>query len=68
MSKEFYKVFLAEDEIPKSWYNITADLKTSLDPPLDPSTKELIDPNKLKAIFPEELIKQEMATDAFVQF
>lgn len=66
MSKEFYKVFLAEDEIPKSWYNITADLKTPLDPPLDPSTKELIDPNKLKAIFPEELIKQEMATDAFV--
>lgn len=66
MSKEFYKIFLAEDEIPKSWYNITADLKTPLDPPLDPSTKELIDPNKLKAIFPEELIKQEMATDAFV--
>lgn len=66
MSKEFYKVFLAEDEIPKSWYNITADLKTPLDPPLDPSTKELIDPNKLKAIFPEELIKQEMATNAFV--
>ncbi len=66
MSREFYKVFLAEDEIPHSWYNITADLKTPLDPPLDPSTKELIDPNKLKAIFPEELIKQEMATDAFV--
>ncbi|AEM74890.1 TrpB-like pyridoxal phosphate-dependent enzyme [Caldicellulosiruptor acetigenus] len=66
MREEFYKVFLAEDEIPKSWYNITADLKTPLDPPLDPSTKELIDPNKLKAIFPEELIKQEMATNAFV--
>ncbi len=66
MRKEFYKVFLAENEIPKSWYNITADLETPLDPPLDPSTKELIDPSKLKAIFPEELIKQEMATEAFV--
>lgn len=66
MREEFYKVFLTEDEIPHSWYNITADLKTPLDPPLDPSTKELIDPSKLKAIFPEELIKQEMTTEAFV--
>ncbi|WP_039767636.1 TrpB-like pyridoxal phosphate-dependent enzyme [Caldicellulosiruptor sp. F32] len=66
MREEFYKVFLTEDEIPHSWYNITADLKTPLDPPLDPSTKDLIDPSKLKAIFPEELIKQEMATEAFV--
>ncbi|WP_269798902.1 hypothetical protein [Caldicellulosiruptor acetigenus] len=30
--------------MPKSWYNITADLKIPLDPSLDPSTKELIDP------------------------
>ncbi|WAM33843.1 TrpB-like pyridoxal phosphate-dependent enzyme [Caldicellulosiruptor morganii] len=66
MREEFYKVFLNEDEIPHSWYNITADLKAPLDPPLDPSTKELIDPGKLKVIFPEELIKQEMATEAFV--
>ena len=66
MRKERYKVFLSEDEIPHSWYNITADLKTPLDPPLDPSTRQLIDPNKLKVIFPEALIKQEMATEAFV--
>lgn len=66
MREKFYKVFLTEAEIPHSWYNITADLKTPLDPPLDPSTKELIDSSKLKAIFPEELIKQEMATEAYV--
>ncbi len=29
-----------ENEIPKEWYNIQADLKTPLDPPLNPQTKE----------------------------
>jgi len=38
------KIILDENEIPKEWYNIQADLKTPLDPPLNPKTKEPIGP------------------------
>ena len=34
------KIILDENEIPKKWYNIQADLKNPLDPPLNPKTKE----------------------------
>ena len=35
-----FKVFLREDEIPKQWYNIQADLPSPLQPPLHPGTKQ----------------------------
>jgi len=34
------KILLDENEIPKKWYNIQADLKTPLDPPMHPQTKK----------------------------
>jgi len=60
------KIILDENEIPKKWYNIQADLKTPLDPPLNPRTKEPIGPDDLKAIFPMGLIMQEVSQDRFI--
>jgi tryptophan synthase beta chain len=60
------KITLDENEIPKQWYNIQADLKTPLDPPLNPQTKQPISPDDLKAIFPMELIKQEVSRDRYI--
>ena len=60
------KILLDENDIPKKWYNIQADLKTPLDPPLNPQTKEPIGPNDLKAIFPMGLIKQEVSQDRYI--
>jgi len=60
------KITLDENDIPKKWYNIQADLKTPLDPPLNPKTKEPIGPDDLKAIFPMGLIKQEVSQDRFI--
>jgi len=60
------KIILDENEIPKKWYNIQADLKSPLDPPLNPKTKEPIGPNDLKAIFPMGLIQQEVSQDRYI--
>ena len=60
------KIILDENEIPKKWYNIQADLKSPLDPPLNPKTKEPIGPDDLKAIFPMGLIQQEVSQDRYI--
>ena len=60
------KILLDENDIPKSWYNIQADLKTPLDPPLNPKTKKPVGPDDLKRIFPMELIKQEMSRERYI--
>ncbi|MDO9518416.1 MAG: TrpB-like pyridoxal phosphate-dependent enzyme [Methanosarcinaceae archaeon] len=63
---ESTKILLDENEIPKKWYNILADLPTPLAPPLNPATKEPIGPEDLAAIFPMELIKQEMSPQQYI--
>jgi tryptophan synthase beta chain len=60
------KIILDENDIPKQWYNIQADLKTPLDPPLHPQTRQPIGPDDLKTIFPMELIKQEVSQDRYI--
>ncbi|MEA1904497.1 MAG: TrpB-like pyridoxal-phosphate dependent enzyme, partial [Candidatus Hadarchaeota archaeon] len=60
------KYLLDEDEIPRKWYNIQADLPTPLDPPLHPKTQEPIKPEDLAPLFPMELIKQEVSTDRWI--
>ena len=57
------KILLDEEQMPKKWYNIQADLKSPLDPPLHPKTHKPIGPEDLAAIFPMELIRQEVTTD-----
>jgi len=60
------KILLDETHIPKQWYNIQADLKNPLDPPLNPRTQEPIGPGDLSAIFPMGLIKQEVSQDRYI--
>ncbi|MBP7119611.1 MAG: TrpB-like pyridoxal phosphate-dependent enzyme [Methanolinea sp.] len=55
------KILLDEDQMPKAWYNILADLPTPLDPPLHPGTGKPLVPEDLSHIFPMELILQEMS-------
>ncbi len=56
------KIYLKETEIPTHYYNITADLPFSLDPPLHPATRQPLSPDDMAAIFPMNLIEQEMST------
>lgn len=60
-------VFLDQSQIPTNYYNILADMSEPMAPPLHPGTKEPIGPNDLSAIFPMELIMQEVATDRYIE-
>ena len=60
-------VQLDERELPTSYYNIQADLPKPLDPPLHPGTRQPIGPQDLAAIFPMELIKQEVSHERFIE-
>ncbi len=60
------KIILDEEEIPKKWYNVAADLPTPLEPPLNPATGKPLDPKELEPIFATELIKQELSTERWI--
>lgn len=60
-------IFLDQSKIPTNYYNILADVKVPMDPPLHPVTKQPIGPQDLSAIFPMELIKQEVSRDRFIE-
>ena len=51
------RYILDEDRIPRSWYNIAADLPSPPPPPLNPGTGQPIGPGDLAPLFPMELIK-----------
>ncbi|HOX34533.1 MAG TPA: TrpB-like pyridoxal phosphate-dependent enzyme [Methanoregulaceae archaeon] len=60
------KILLDEEEIPRRWYNVLADLPSPMDPPLHPQTQKPVGPGDLSALFPMELIRQEMSPDRFI--
>ncbi|MBP7496810.1 MAG: TrpB-like pyridoxal phosphate-dependent enzyme [Bacteroidales bacterium] len=60
------KILLNENEMPMQWYNIMADMPNKPLPPLHPATKQPIEPQDLSPLFPMELIKQEVATDKYI--
>ena len=55
------KYFLEESKMPKTWYNIAADLPKPLDPVLHPGTLKPIGPDDLAPLFPMALIGQEVS-------
>lgn len=55
-----YKIYLSEDEMPKYWYNVRADMKKKPAPLLDPKTMKPITAEALGKVFCEELVKQEL--------
>ncbi len=61
-----HKVMLEDSELPKSWYNIVADMPIKPSPYLNPMTKELLGPEDMLAIFPREIVMQEMASERYI--
>jgi tryptophan synthase beta chain len=60
------KIILDENQVPKKWYNIAADMPTPLPPSLNPQTGKPLGPTDLEPIFPKELIKQEMSQERWI--
>ena len=60
------RVFLTEDELPKQYYNITADMPNKIQPYLHPATFEPVGPEDLAPLFPKELILQEVSTERYI--
>ena len=62
-----YKIYLNEDELPKSWYNVRADMKNKPAPLLNPATLKPMTADDLRAVFCDELIAQELdETNAYI--
>jgi tryptophan synthase beta chain len=57
------KYLLPEEQIPKHWYNLMADLPSPPPPPLHPATLKPIGPDDLAPLFPMSLIQQEVARE-----
>jgi tryptophan synthase beta chain len=57
------KIVLPDSEIPRSWYNILAEVPHPPQPPLHPGTGQPIGPDDLAPLFPMDLILQEVSTD-----
>ena len=55
-----YKIYLSENEIPKTWYNVRADMKNKPAPLLNPGTLQPMTAEELSAVFCEELVAQEL--------
>ncbi len=67
MKKIPYKIYLSEDEMPKKWYNIKADMVEQHEPFLNPGTLKPITKEDLKPIFCDEVIDQELnETDRYI--
>ena len=64
MEKEApYKIYLSEEELPRQWYNVRADMKKKPAPLLNPGTGKPLKAEELTPIFCEELVKQELDND-----
>lgn len=58
-----YKIYLSEDELPRAWYNLRADMINKPAPLLDPVTHKPMTAKDLSGVFCDELIKQELDED-----
>ena len=64
---EAVKIFLSEDRIPRTWYNLQADLPKPLPAVLHPGTGQPIGPADLAPLFPMALIEQEVSTEREIE-
>jgi tryptophan synthase beta chain len=60
------RIYLAEEEMPKLWYNIRADMKAKPDPILHPGTLQPVSHADMEAIFCKEAVKQELDDDTML--
>ena len=62
-----YKIYLEENEMPKQWYNVRADMKKKPAPLLNPVTHEPMTAEELSQVFCKELVEQELdETNAYI--
>ncbi|MBO4925905.1 MAG: pyridoxal-phosphate dependent enzyme, partial [Clostridia bacterium] len=58
-----YKIYLEENEMPNSWYNVRADMKVKPAPLLNPGTLAPMTAQELGGVFCEDLVQQELDND-----
>ena len=62
-----YKIYLDENEVPKEWYNVRADMVNKPAPLINPGTLKPMTADELAGVFCDELIAQELnTTDAYI--
>ncbi len=57
---------LGQKDIPRQWYNLLADFPEPLPPPLHPGTRQPVGLTDMTAIFPENIVRQEMCPDRHI--
>ncbi len=66
MSEEMkipYKIYLEEDEMPRDWYNVRADMTKKPAPLLNPGTGQPMTAAELEGVFCADLVAQELDND-----
>ena len=58
-----YKIYLSEEEMPRTWYNLRADMKNKPAPLLNPGTGRPMTAEELEGVFCKELVAQELDND-----
>ncbi len=67
MKKIPTKIYLTEEEMPKKWYNLKADMKSKPDPMLNPQTQKPITAEDLEKVFCKGVVEQELnVTDRYI--
>ncbi len=67
MAKIPYRLYLTEEQMPKQWYNLRADMKEQPDPMINPATMKPATEEDLYPVFCKKLAHQEMdATTRYV--
>ncbi|NQV60191.1 MAG: TrpB-like pyridoxal phosphate-dependent enzyme [Alphaproteobacteria bacterium] len=61
------KYLLDEEKLPKTWYNLAADLPEPAPPVLHPGTGQPIGPDDLAPLFPMALIGQEVSLEREIE-
>ena len=55
-----YKIYLSEEEMPREWYNVRADMKIKPAPLVNPATMKPMTAEELGTVFCDELVAQEL--------
>jgi tryptophan synthase beta chain len=61
------KILLSEQDMPKAWYNIVADMKNKPLPMLNPGTKQPLRPEEMEPLFAKGLVAQEFTKERYVE-
>ena len=61
-----YNINLEPGQMPDAWYNVAADMPTPMAPPLHPGTHQPLSAEDMEAIFPRNLIEQEMSRERWI--